>query len=152
MKIHTKKGFTLIELLIVIAIIGILAAAVIFGVSKARDKAAQARMISDCKKYITAQNAYYGEKGAYVPYFSTIGNGTWKYYCYPSDGQTTCCGIPDYLDTGIIAPKGYRYYCYPTPDYGGYTVPTFRVYNESKLVWYWLAGLGNDGSGCKDSF
>lgn len=51
-KIHTRSasaqsGFTLIELLVVVAIIGFLSSAITFSVSKAKDKAFDARRIED---------------------------------------------------------------------------------------------------------
>ena len=49
-----KQGFTLIELLVVIAIIGILSTAVLTSLNSARDKARDAKKISDLKQIALA--------------------------------------------------------------------------------------------------
>lgn len=60
------KGFTLIELLIVIAILGILAAAVLIAVNPAKrqNQAKDAQVKSDVGSIATALQAYYTQPGA----------------------------------------------------------------------------------------
>lgn len=48
--IKNRKGFTLIEMLVVVAIIGILSSVVLIGVSGARQRARDARRISDISR------------------------------------------------------------------------------------------------------
>jgi prepilin-type N-terminal cleavage/methylation domain-containing protein len=58
-----KKGFTLIELLIVVVIIGILAAIAIPKFANTKEKAYIASMKSDLRNLVTAQEAYFSERG-----------------------------------------------------------------------------------------
>lgn len=72
MKIFSKasrgrKGFTLIELLVVIAIIGILSAIVLVSVNSGRQKARDARRISDVRQLQVALTMYYEANGATYP-------------------------------------------------------------------------------------
>ncbi|MBU4305091.1 MAG: prepilin-type N-terminal cleavage/methylation domain-containing protein [Candidatus Omnitrophica bacterium] len=61
-----RGGFTLIELMVVIAIIGILAAALIPSVTKLTDKANAAKMVSVVDSVRTASEAYYMDVGSYA--------------------------------------------------------------------------------------
>jgi type IV pilus assembly protein PilA len=53
-----KKGFTLIELITVVGIIAILGVAIMPVLTGAKDKALQARYLSDCKTIISAVEIY----------------------------------------------------------------------------------------------
>lgn len=59
------RGFTLIELLVVIAIIGILSAVVLTSLNSARQKARDARRISDIKQIQLALELSYDTQGSY---------------------------------------------------------------------------------------
>ncbi|MCK5510994.1 type II secretion system protein [Candidatus Parcubacteria bacterium] len=62
MKIN-KKGFTLIELLVVIAIIGLLSTLAVVSLSNARQKARDAKRMSDMKQISTAMELYSSDQG-----------------------------------------------------------------------------------------
>jgi general secretion pathway protein G len=60
-----QTGFTLIELLIVIAVLGILAAIVIFNVTGVTNKGDTAKCNTDLKTVQTASDAYFNDHGSY---------------------------------------------------------------------------------------
>ncbi len=68
----TKKGFTLIELLIVIAIIGILSAALLPTILNAPGKARDSARILNISSIATAIEAWNADNGAYPP---NVGDG-----------------------------------------------------------------------------
>ena len=60
-----QKGFTLIELLVVIAIIGLLSTLAVVALNNARQKARDARRVSDIKQIQTALEMYYVDQNGY---------------------------------------------------------------------------------------
>jgi len=66
-----NKGFTLIELLVVIVIIGVLATLATVALSSAREKARDARRVSDVKQIMTALELYYSDAGSYPTTIAT---------------------------------------------------------------------------------
>jgi general secretion pathway protein G len=62
---NKQKGFTLIELLVVIAIIGILSTLAVVSLNNARQKARDAKIVSDVKNIQTALELYFNDTGAY---------------------------------------------------------------------------------------
>lgn len=62
---HTQRGFTLVELLIVIVIIGVLASFVLPALQSARDKAVDAKRISEADSVRKALEQYLNEYDEY---------------------------------------------------------------------------------------
>lgn len=65
-QLKKESGFTLIELLVVIAIIGILAAIAIPQFAKYRERAFNARAVSDLRNALTGSEAYFVDNEAYL--------------------------------------------------------------------------------------
>src|SRR5436853_453029 len=71
-----RSGFTLVEMLIVIALIGILAAALVEKMDVALMQTRDTRRKSDLHKLQTALTTYYARFGQY-PSTGGVGNGFW---------------------------------------------------------------------------
>ena len=65
--LHKKSGFTLIELLVVVAIIGILATVVLSSLSSARERARDAKRLSDIKTIQNALEMYANDNNGRYP-------------------------------------------------------------------------------------
>lgn len=96
-----KKGFTLIELLVVIAIIGLLSTLAVVALGSARQKARDAKRVSDLKQVQTALELYYTDKNAY-PAGAGVVLGSANVACLDGTGFTTValCAKPIYM--GLI--------------------------------------------------
>ena len=68
---NKNKGFTLIEMLVVIAVIGLLAALILVGLSSFRTRGRDTRRIADVKEVQNGLELYYMKNGSYP----TVGEG-----------------------------------------------------------------------------
>ncbi len=107
-----KNGFTLIELLVVIAIIGLLSSVVLSSLNAARQKANNARRLSDMGQIRTALELYYNDNGKYP----VVG---WQSQCAgwgSVAGSNVIPGlVPTYLPTMPADPQmkaSVNQYCY----------------------------------------
>ena len=96
MKRKLNQGFTLIELLVVIAIIGVLASTVLASLNTARQKARNARRVSDLRQISLALELYYDTNNAY-PNTS----GSWRSECAAWGNLTPDQVIPGLTPTYI---------------------------------------------------
>ncbi len=99
----TTRGFTLIELLVVIAIIGVLSSVILASLSVAREKANDARRLSDMHAVVQALQMYADDHGSYP------GDPTWDKPGDPCGGQGggSCLGnlgTNGYNGTPILVP------------------------------------------------
>ncbi|MGB9848060.1 MAG: type II secretion system protein [Minisyncoccia bacterium] len=62
---NKNKGFTLIEMLVVIAVIGLLAALILVGLSSFRTRGRDTRRIADLKEVQNGLEVYYMKNGTY---------------------------------------------------------------------------------------
>ena len=93
-QLPTQKGFTLIEMLLVIAIIGILSAAILVGVSSQRDKARASRVLVELSGVIQPMMMCWADGGDVN---------------VPSGGTKICVGEPGYGKWPDISSQGWEY-------------------------------------------
>ncbi|MBP6859101.1 MAG: prepilin-type N-terminal cleavage/methylation domain-containing protein [Candidatus Magasanikbacteria bacterium] len=111
MKKMNAKGFTLIELLVVIAIIGLLSTLAVVALGNARQKARDARRLSDLKQLQTALELYYTDQTAY-PTGSGVTLGSTNYACLNASGFGTAGCANPYMGQVPSDPLGTQSYVY----------------------------------------
>lgn len=95
-----KEGFTLVELLIVIAIIGILSSVVFASMNVARQKARDARRVSDIKQIQLALEMYQDANGQYPTDIYSSGILSAYMNAVPKDPSTGSNYLYGYYTTG----------------------------------------------------
>ncbi len=94
------RGFTIIELIMVVAVLGILTAIGIPAYNKYKDKARNARAMSEIRTLDLAISAYFAERGVLPPAgdLSAVGYGTlldpWGHPYHYAIGTRTFTGVP----------------------------------------------------------
>lgn len=96
MQIQKQKGFTLIELLLVIAIIGILAAAILVGISGQRDKARTSKVLMELSATLQPMMMCWSDGGN----VANPGVG---------GGGDICTGNPNYGTWPVISSDGWAF-------------------------------------------
>jgi len=117
-----KKGFTLIELLVVIAIIGLLSTLAVVALGSARQKARDAKRLSDLRSVQNGLEMYYAEKAAYPTAATAITLGSTNYACLnAATGFTTANCANAFLNPVPVDP-GSNSYAYTSADGSTYTI------------------------------
>lgn len=122
-----KKGFTLIELLVVIAIISMLSTLSVVALNSARQKARDARRLSDIKQIRTALDMYFDVAQSYPANPATTTLGVASTTCISSTNgiSSTCAGVT-FMQLVPKDPQAAKSYVYGQQSSGAsYTI----VYN-----------------------
>lgn len=110
-----KKGFTLIELLVVIAIIGILAGIVLVSLSGARERAKDAKIITDMSQIRSAGESAYAVDGNYSKVKCTDDTYGIKKLCDDITAQGATVTIrpssPDQAYCAVVTLHSGKIYC-----------------------------------------
>lgn len=115
-----KKGFTLIELLVVIAIIGVLSTLAVVALGSARQKANDAKRLSDVKQIQTALELYYTDHNQYpttTAAYVNLGDAT--HDCLSSTLGFVATGagcVTPYMNLVPTDPTDGTYYQYKSVD------------------------------------
>lgn len=108
-----NKGFTLIELLVVIAIIGLLSTLAVVALGNARQKARDAKRLSDLKQMQTALELYYTDQTDYPAGNGiTLGAPAGDYACLNATGFAAAGCASPYMGQVPADPLAAQNYVY----------------------------------------
>ena len=116
--IDSENGFTLIELLVVVAIIGILAAIAIVNYEAYRERAFDARALSDLRNTISAQEVKYADDEQYEADISLLPGFD---VTSPAVTLILAAGGQSWQGSSYH-PKGTRTYCYDNSNASGIVI------------------------------
>lgn len=105
---RNQKGFTLIELLVVIAIIGVLSSVVLASLNTARERAANAKRLSDMKQIQNALELYALTNSGNYP------NLGWSYACSAATWTSLQTSLAPYM---AQVPMDPTHSCSPDREY-----------------------------------
>ena len=121
-----KKGFTLIEILIVAAIVGLLGVLASVALDSARERARDAKRMSDVARVQVALELYFNDHNSYPTATESVALGQTSTDCLSSNGFAGSCDaasqsvymsrVPSTPDTGLKEQVGCNgaenAYCY----------------------------------------
>ncbi|MBU2509419.1 MAG: type II secretion system protein [Patescibacteria group bacterium] len=118
-----KNGFTILELLIVLAIVGMLAAAAIFMLNVSRSKTRDAKRISDISVLRSGLSQYWLQMASYpVSNGSNLGQSAQNTNFLTTEGFVGAEGGGNVILQAVpIGPKSNEFYFYKA-DVGGYSI------------------------------
>lgn len=106
------RGFTLVELLVVVAIIGLLVTMVIINIQNSKQKARDARRVSDINNIATALALYHNDNNAYPVYTGNLTGSDVVSTALRNAQQISAVPLDplniDSTNCGFLS--GYRYY------------------------------------------
>jgi len=134
-----NKGFTLIELLVVVAVLGLLAAIVLFSVDGIKSKSRDARRVADIKSIQEGLAMYSNNNQAYPIFDGYITGSDSMSTDLESDGGIN--GVPADPINDAMGGVTYRYY-YQSTQGSDYVI---QYYLETDSIQGHPAGLNSTG-------